>query len=82
MLGLIDGRHGPGTRGWKLLDTETQEKLLQHTLLGRTGTPNEVADAILFLVKNGAFMTGTTLRLDGGYVLGGEEVPPLPEGTL
>jgi len=33
MIGLVDGRHGPGTRGWDLLDGETKNKLLQHTLL-------------------------------------------------
>ena len=82
MLGLIDGRHGPGTRGWELLDRQTQEKLLKHTLLQRTGTPDEVAETVLFLAGNAPFMTGTTIRLDGGYVLGGEEVPPLPEGIL
>ena len=82
MLGFIDGRHGPGTRGWKLLEQQTQEKLLAHTLLKRTGTPDEVAQAVLFLVENAGFMTGARIRLDGGYVLGGEEVPPLPEGVL
>ncbi len=82
MLGLIDGRHGPGTRGWKLLDRQTKEKLLNHTLLQRTGTPDEVAETVLFLAQNAAFITGTTIRLDGGYALGGEQVTPLPEGIL
>ena len=82
MLGLIDGRHGPGTRGWELLDRQTRKKLLGHTLLQRTGTPDEVAETVLFLVNNAPFITGTTIRLDGGYVLGGEDIPPLPEGIL
>ena len=82
MIGLIDRRHGPGTRGWDLLDSDSKEKLLQHTLLGRTGTPEEVADAVLFLIRDAEFMTGSTIRLDGGYVLGGEEVGPIPDGVV
>jgi len=27
-------------------------------------------------------MTGSVLRLDGGYVLGGDKVAPMPEGVL
>jgi 3-oxoacyl-[acyl-carrier protein] reductase len=27
-------------------------------------------------------MTGSVLRLDGGYILGGEPVPPMPPGVL
>lgn len=82
MIGLIDQRHGPGTRGWDLLDRKSREKLLAHTLLGRTGTPEEVAEAVLFLVRDADFMTGSTIRLDGGYVLGGEKVDPMPNGVV
>ncbi|MBW2328460.1 MAG: SDR family oxidoreductase [Deltaproteobacteria bacterium] len=82
MLGLIDRRHGPGTRGWDLLDRKSKKKLLEHTLLERTGTPEEVADAVLFLVRDADFMTGSTIRLDGGYVLGGEKVDPMPNGVV
>lgn len=38
------------------------------TALGRVGTVDEVADAVLFLLRNG-FMTGSTLYPDGGYTL-------------
>jgi 3-oxoacyl-[acyl-carrier protein] reductase len=82
MIGLIDGRHGPGTRGWKLLDEKTKKELMEHTLLGRTGTPEEVANAVLFVTRDAPFMTGSTLRIDGGYVLGGDTIPPMPEGAL
>ena len=82
MIGLIDGRHGPGTRGWVLLDRNMKKRLLEHTLLKRTGTPEEVAEAVLFLVRDAEFMTGSTIRLDGGFVLGGEEVPPMPDGVI
>jgi len=82
MLGLIDSRHGPGTRGWQLLSTQEQQALLDHTLLQRTGTPEEVAQAVLFLVRDADFLTGAVLRMDGGYVLGGEKVPDMPGGIL
>ncbi|MBM9616040.1 SDR family oxidoreductase [Desulfobulbus rhabdoformis] len=82
MLGLIDQRHGPGTRGWGLLNQEQQQALLTHTPLSRTGTPEEVAQAVLFLVRDADFMTGAVLRLDGGFVLGGDQPSTLPAGSL
>ena len=81
MLGLVETRHGPATRGWGLLTAQQQEALLAHTLLGRTGRVSEVVDAVMFLVCGARFMTGATLRLDGGYLLGGEGVAPMPEGV-
>ncbi|MGX9727816.1 MAG: SDR family NAD(P)-dependent oxidoreductase [Candidatus Electronema sp. VV] len=81
MLGLIDSRHGPGTRGWSLLNATEREALLAHTLLGRTGRPEEAAEAVLFLLR-AAFMTGAILRVDGGFVLGGAQVPEMPPGAL
>ncbi|HXM97634.1 MAG TPA: SDR family oxidoreductase [Candidatus Dormibacteraeota bacterium] len=36
--------------------------------LGRTGTPAEIADAVLFLIRS-EFMTGQVLIIDGGRVL-------------
>jgi 3-oxoacyl-[acyl-carrier protein] reductase len=82
MLGLIDSRHGPGTRGWALLTKQQQEALLRHTLLQRTGKPEEVARAVLFLIRDADFLTGTVLRLDGGYFLGGEHAAKMPTGQL
>ncbi len=81
MLGLFNHRHGPGTRGWNLLTPAEQEALLRHTLLGRTGSSEEVAEAVLFLLQ-ADFMTGAVLRLDGGFVLGSSQVPDMPEGVL
>ena len=34
----------------------------------RIGTPEDIADAVLFLMKNG-FVTGITLTVDGGRLL-------------
>lgn len=82
MLGLVDTRHGPGTRGWETLSKAERRALSDHTLLRRTGRPEEVARAALFFLRDADFCTGATLRLDGGYLLGGEPAPPMPEGVL
>jgi NAD(P)-dependent dehydrogenase (short-subunit alcohol dehydrogenase family) len=38
------------------------------TLTGRQGTPEEIADAALFLAsEESRYMTGTDLLVDGGY---------------
>jgi len=50
--------------------------------LQRTGKLDDIVKAALFLIKDARFMTGAVLRLDGGYVLGGEQVPEMPAGIL
>lgn len=82
MLGLIDGRHGPGTRGWQALDDRQREALCGHILQGRTGRPEEVAGAVLFLIRDAHYCTGAVLRMDGGYLLGGEGPAAMPPGIL
>lgn len=82
MLGFVETRHGPGTRGWGLLSEAQKKAILDHTLLGRTGRLGDVVKAVMFILREAPFMTGSVLRLDGGYVLGGEGVPPMPEGVV
>ncbi len=82
MLGFFETRHGERTRGWGLLDDNQKKALIDHTLLRRTGTIDDAVKAILYILKDAPFMTGSVLRLDGGYVLGGEPVPPMPEGVV
>jgi 3-oxoacyl-[acyl-carrier protein] reductase len=82
MLGLIETRHGAGTRGWGLLTESQREALIDHTLIPRLGRIDDVVKAVLFVLKDAPFMTGSILRLDGGYVLGGEKVGPMPEGVV
>ncbi len=82
MLGFVETRHGPGTRGWGLLSPKDQGSILSHTLLGRTGRLDEVARAVDFLVFDAHFMTGSVLRMDGGYVLGGDPAVPVLRGVV
>ncbi|RZB29615.1 MAG: 3-oxoacyl-[acyl-carrier protein] reductase [Desulfobacteraceae bacterium Eth-SRB1] len=82
MLGIVETRHGEKTRGWGLLTKEQKQSLIDHTLLGRTGTIEDVAKAAIFIIKDAPFMTGSILRLDGGYILGGEKVAPMPRAVV
>ncbi|MCB1361059.1 MAG: SDR family oxidoreductase [Rhodobacter sp.] len=51
-------------------------------MLGRVGDPEEVANTVLFLCSDEAsFITGTDIRVDGGYTAMGPEqaVPAIPK---
>jgi pteridine reductase len=50
------------------VEEDQVERRAAETLLGRVGTPDDVADAVLFLV-GADFVTGTTLVVDGGRLL-------------
>ncbi|HIP38923.1 MAG TPA: SDR family oxidoreductase [Desulfocapsa sulfexigens] len=82
MLGLVRHRHGEETRGWEELTAQEKDAVGNQCLLARTGTPEEVAAAVLFLIKDADYMTGSVLKMDGGMTLGGERVPPMPNGIL
>ena len=82
MIGFFETRHGPQTRGWQNLNTSAKQALIDHTPLGRLGKLSDIVSAVLFLIDQAPFMTGSVIRLDGGYVLGGEKVPPMPKGIL
>lgn len=82
MLGIVETRHGEKTRGWGLLTKEQRQSIIDHTLLKRTGAIEDVVKAVSFIIKDAPFMTGSVLRLDGGYIIGGEKVAPMPKGVL
>jgi pteridine reductase len=50
-------------------DADRQRKLLARTPLGRTGTPEEVAEAVRWLLQDARYSTGQVLHLDGGRLL-------------
>jgi len=82
MLGIIETRHGEKTRGWGLLTDDQKQAVMDHTLVKRAGTIDDVVKAVCFLIKDAPFMTGSILRIDGGYVLGGEKIFPMPKGAV
>jgi len=82
MLGFFETRHGEQTKGWGLLTREQKMAIIDHTLLKKTGAIDDVVKAVLFMIQDAPFMTGSVLRLDGGYVLGGDKVEPMPKGIL
>ncbi len=57
------------TRSWVGTDA-MRDYWLGGTPLGRMGTPEEIADVVLFLASDAArFMVGETVVADGGYTL-------------
>lgn len=53
----------------KLTD-DNKQQIIEKTPLGRAGTTEDIAHAVLFLASDGAdFITGQTLCIDGGYIL-------------
>ena len=82
MLGIFETRHGNKTRGWGLLTKDQKQDIIDHTLLKRIGKIEDIVKAVMFFIFEGFFITGSTLRIDGGYILGSDDVKPMPEGVL
>lgn len=82
MLGIFETRHGENTRGWGLLTDEQKKALIDHTLVKRTGKFDDIIKAVNFMLFEAPYMTGSVIKLDGGYTLGGEGVLDLPEGVV
>jgi len=52
-----------------LSDPERQAQIIAREPIGRVGTPEEVAEAVVWLCSDAAsFVTGHTMTVDGGYV--------------
>jgi 3-oxoacyl-[acyl-carrier protein] reductase len=48
---------------------DKQEKILARIPMGRFGTPEDVAEAVIFLSSDGAsYITGQVLTIDGGMI--------------
>jgi len=51
------------------LSEDTQAKILANIPMGRFGTPEDVAEAVIFLCSDGAsYITGQVLTIDGGMI--------------
>ncbi|MFL6446855.1 MAG: 3-oxoacyl-ACP reductase FabG [Bryobacteraceae bacterium] len=60
-----------GTDMVKSMPDKILESMRQHTPLGRLGTPEEIANAYVWLASDAAsFITGAVLSVDGGVVVG------------
>jgi pteridine reductase len=44
--------------------------LIEETALQRQGAPEDIAGAVLWLIRDAVYVTGQTLRVDGGRILG------------
>ena len=47
-------------------DDQERRRIVAHTLLKRDGSPDDIARAVLFLVKDAPYVTGVILPVDGG----------------
>ena len=58
----------PGAILWpeKNMDNKTKEGILNTIPLKRKGSPQDIADCILFLVKTSNYITGQIISIDGG----------------
>ncbi len=48
---------------------QAKQQLMERTPMARTGTPHEIAAAVRWLLDDAGYITGQTLRLDGGRLL-------------
>lgn len=60
----------PGVVQWAPSYTPAQRRqYMKRVPLGRPGTPQDAAAAVLYLVREGHYCTGQVIRLDGGRLL-------------
>ncbi len=58
--------------GWIDMDpepTEQTKRMIAKTPLQRSGTPNDIAEAVLYFATNASFITGQIMPVDGGLGL-------------
>ena len=47
-------------------DDLSQQRIINHTLLKRVGTPDDIAETVYFLVAHSPYITGQNIAVDGG----------------
>src|SRR5712692_2239192 len=64
---VAPGSIATGANAESRKDSRWAEFVLEHTLLARTGVPEDIAQAVLYLASSeSSYVTGTTLVVDGG----------------
>ncbi len=59
----------PGPILWPdegLFDNAMRDKIVAHTLLKRSGSPQDIARAVRFLLDDASYITGQVINVDGG----------------
>jgi pteridine reductase len=51
------------------LDEVTKQRIVSRTFLKRQGDPGDIAQAVLFLIRDAGYLTGQVLTVDGGRSL-------------
>ncbi|HEV7779014.1 MAG TPA: pteridine reductase [Luteibacter sp.] len=61
----------PGNVLWSTnpVKAETADMVQERTTLARQGTPQDIADAVRFLLQDAGYCSGVTLAVDGGRLL-------------
>lgn len=57
------------TEMYSSIPEKAKEAILKRIPLGRTGTPNEIARSVRYLIVDGDYMTGQTLNINGGIYM-------------
>src|SRR5947207_108846 len=63
------GAVAPGASVWPedgSWDDLTRQRIVSHTLLRRTGDPDDVARAVYYLIAEAPYVTGQIIAVDGG----------------
>jgi pteridine reductase len=53
------------------MDPKRRAEIIERTALKRVGSPEDIAKAALFLIKDAPYVTGQILPVDGGRTVGG-----------
>jgi len=59
----------PGPILWpddSVFDSSTRDRIVDHTLLKRAGSPQDIARAVRFLLNDAPYVTGQVINVDGG----------------
>ncbi|MFH0702605.1 MAG: 3-oxoacyl-[acyl-carrier-protein] reductase [bacterium] len=67
--GITVNAIAPGFIETDMTQSLDKEKIKANIPLGRLGQPNDIAQAVKFLVEAGSYITGQVLSIDGGLVI-------------